>query len=67
MNDNTLAWATEGDDFSSIDFWGMLLGQLYSTSNLKITMVALSLSVRLNFGKKTDDHVVYFKNFDYIC
>jgi hypothetical protein len=25
MNDNTLAWAIEEDDFSSIDFWGSLL------------------------------------------
>jgi hypothetical protein len=26
MNDNTLAWVTKGDDFSSIDFRGNLLG-----------------------------------------
>jgi hypothetical protein len=26
INDNTLAWAIEGDDFSFIDFWGSLLG-----------------------------------------
>jgi hypothetical protein len=32
MNDNTLAWATEGDDFSSIDLWGNLLGQLYDNT-----------------------------------
>jgi hypothetical protein len=28
-----LAWATEGDDFSSMDFWGSLLGQLCTISN----------------------------------
>jgi hypothetical protein len=30
-------------------------------------MRGLFLSVRLNFAKKKDDHVVYFKFFDYFC
>jgi hypothetical protein len=32
-------------------FLGSLLGQLYTTSNWKITMEGLSLSVRMNFAK----------------
>jgi hypothetical protein len=52
MNDNTLAWAIEGDDFSSMDFWGSLLGQLCTTSNWKIIMGGLSLCVRSNFCQK---------------
>jgi hypothetical protein len=31
------------------------------------TMGGLSLFVRINFAQKMDDHVVYFKCFNYIC
>jgi hypothetical protein len=61
MNDNTLVCAKKGDNFSSIDFRGHLLGHLWTTSNWKITMRGLSLSIRMNFAKKKDYHVVYFK------
>jgi hypothetical protein len=62
-----LIWTTEGADFSLIDFWGSFVGQCRTISSCKITMGGLSLSIRLNFAKKTDDCVLYFKFFDYIC
>jgi hypothetical protein len=30
-------------------------------------MGGLSLDLRMNFAKRIDDHVVYFKFFDFIC
>jgi hypothetical protein len=64
LNDNGVVWATQGDDFSCIDSWGSFLGQLCTTSNWKITLGGLSFFVRINFAKTTDDHVVYFKDYD---
>jgi hypothetical protein len=50
-NDIGVVWATEEDDFSPIDFWSSLLGELYTTSNWKITLRGLSFLVKMNFVK----------------
>ena len=47
-------------------FWGSLLGKLCTTSNWKNHQGSSFFCVKMNFAKKTDDHVVYFDFFDYI-
>jgi hypothetical protein len=49
------------------DFKGSLVGNLCTTSNWKISLGCVPLSIRMNFAKKTDDHVVYFLKIDFIC
>jgi hypothetical protein len=42
----------KGDNFSSIDFWGSLIRPMRTTSNWKITIGGLFLSVKTNLQKK---------------
>jgi hypothetical protein len=64
MNDNEVVWATIGNNYLFIYSW---INLLCITSDQKITIGGLFLFVRMNFAKKMDDHVVYFKTFYYIC
>jgi hypothetical protein len=57
----------KGRQFFIQDFWGSLVGKLCTTSNWKIFLECLPLSVRMSFAKKTDDYVVYFFIIEYIC